>query len=80
MDLEKRKLIEYKGSRLTCTCELGESAKSELEFSEALGGTLTVSLKAERKPIKHVTYSMDEAEEKALYLLLRKRNERQQQR
>ncbi len=73
MDLEKKKVIEYKGSRLKYTCELGE-AKSELEFSEALGGTLIISLKAERKPIKHVTYSMDEAEEKALYLLLRKRN------
>ena len=74
MDLEIRKIIEYKGSRLKCTCELGE-VKSELEFLEALGGTLVVSLKAEKKPVKHVTYSIDEAEEKALYLLLRKRNE-----
>lgn len=70
MDLEIKKTIEYKGPNLVCTCQL-DKVKNELSVSESLNKTLIVSLKEDKK---HVTYSLDEAEEKVLYLILRKRN------
>ena len=71
MDLTLKKTIEYKGSNLKCITEL-DGAKNQFEMLEALEKTMIVSLKEGKK---HVTYSLDEAEEKALYQILKERNE-----
>jgi len=72
VNLDKKNTIQYEENKVSCTHSLGE-IDSQLELSETLSKTLTVSIKEKKK---HITYSMDEVEEKAIYIFLKGRHER----
>ena len=63
--------LQYAKNLLKCNVDV-EHLKAELQLLTAVNDTLIVSIKENKT---HITYSINKIEERALYELLRSRNE-----